>query len=320
MVALFLVVPAAGSSVPSPAGRIVFEVEGGLDQINADGTGQLHFKRSDALNADFSPDGRRVVYTRNIDEGLSSQLRVADADGKHDHAITPDIIDQTDYDARWSPDGRWVAFTRYTEAASRIMLVRPGGGRARTVLTAPNTARIRQFVKPAWKDTRHLSYIALQTEQVGKHMELRYYLYEMTLDGRNRRRLLRDVESADWSRDGKKLVVASERDLRLDSRCGGSAHQETGCPPTTQIYVYDVDGMRPRRLVTSALPDAAPSWSTDGSYVAFTRPVLPYSANKWDVYAVRADGTCLHRLASAGTEPAQPRWLPGKISLGLTCA
>ena len=41
------------------------------------------------------------------------------------------------------------------------------------------------------------------------------------------------------------------------------------CPPNGEIYVVNADGTGPTRLTTSKADDEHPSWSPDGSRIAF---------------------------------------------------
>jgi Tol biopolymer transport system component len=66
-----------------------------------------------ARHGDFSPRGRRVVYSRE-----TGGLFTVALDGSGRRRLTGDGVMP-----RWSPDGRWIAF----QAGSRIDLIRPDG-------------------------------------------------------------------------------------------------------------------------------------------------------------------------------------------------
>ena len=66
-----------------------------------------------ARYGDFSPSGRRVVYSRE-----TGGLFTVALDGSGRRHLTGDGVMP-----RWSPDGRWIAF----QAGSRIDLIRPDG-------------------------------------------------------------------------------------------------------------------------------------------------------------------------------------------------
>jgi Tol biopolymer transport system component len=68
---------------------------------------------SAARHGDFSPSGRRVVYSRE-----TGGLFTVALDGSGRRRLTGDGVMP-----RWSPDGRWIAF----QAGSRIDLIHPDG-------------------------------------------------------------------------------------------------------------------------------------------------------------------------------------------------
>jgi len=112
----------------------------------------------------------------------------------------------------------------------------------------------------------------------------------------------RDARPA-WSHDGSRVAF-----LRRDGAGSESA----------RIYVLDVDGGTPRKLSdTAASTDAAPRWSPDDRFIAFTHParddgVLHVEVRRIDV----ATGT--ETLVGGGEHPS---WSPdGKLiasSLGI---
>jgi Tol biopolymer transport system component len=87
--------------------EIVFEnnaalPDGGLSVVRSDGTGLRHlgvfgFKPS------WSPDGAKIAYI------LNSTLRIINADGSGDHAVTSPFVDSASAPS-WSPDGARIAF------------------------------------------------------------------------------------------------------------------------------------------------------------------------------------------------------------------
>jgi TolB protein len=84
-------------------------------------------------------------------------------------------------------------------------------------------------------------------------------------DGSNARALgpgLNGVSPA-WSPDGTRLAFVSFAD-RNGATCPGS-----NCSPSGELYVVNADGSGLRRLTTSRADDQHPTWSPDGSRIAF---------------------------------------------------
>jgi len=69
--------------------------------------------------------------------------------------------------------------------------------------------------------------------------------------------------SPSWSPDGHRIAFVSFADHN------GSSCQVGTCPPNGEIYVVDVDGSALTRLTTSKADDEHPTWSPDGSRIAF---------------------------------------------------
>jgi molecular chaperone DnaK len=79
----------------------------------------------------WSPDGKRIAYTRDAPQGGVTDIWVINADGTGNRAVTsgPD----RDMDPTWSPDGAWLAFTRGPYNKPAIHIVRPDGSGLRKI-------------------------------------------------------------------------------------------------------------------------------------------------------------------------------------------
>ena len=84
--------------------------------MHADGTEQ--HRVAYGREADFSPGAARVVFT---DAG--GGLWTARLDGSGHHRLVAGPAE----DPRWSPDGRWIAYTFTVDDTSRIELIHPDG-------------------------------------------------------------------------------------------------------------------------------------------------------------------------------------------------
>jgi TolB protein len=90
---------------------------GDLFVVDADGTGlrQLNGRRTTVRNvfgvspADWSPDGRAIVFASGTGDGRSSVF-VVGADGRHRRRITPWGPWTTS--AHWSPDGQRIVYDK----------------------------------------------------------------------------------------------------------------------------------------------------------------------------------------------------------------
>ncbi|HET7483606.1 MAG TPA: hypothetical protein VFK89_12180 [Actinomycetota bacterium] len=81
------------------------------------------------IPADFSPDGRQIVFIRQPLEfdHPTGPLFIVNVDGSGLHRITRDSY--ASYTARFSPDGKWIAFTGefWSSPGSPMWVVHPDG-------------------------------------------------------------------------------------------------------------------------------------------------------------------------------------------------
>jgi Tol biopolymer transport system component len=83
-----------------------------------------------AVDPVWSPDGKRIAYTRNAGPG-QSDIWVVNADGTGNRAVTSGPA--RDMDPSWSADGAWIAFTRGPLNGPAIHIVRADGSGLRRV-------------------------------------------------------------------------------------------------------------------------------------------------------------------------------------------
>ena len=241
------------------------------------------------------PAGRLVVSS-------GDDLYVVGADGSGRRVLvdTPGL----QLDADWSPDGRLIAY-RDSRAGlnvdDEIYVVAADGSRERNLTRNP-----ANDWSPAWSPDG--SRIAFASDREG---ELRIFV--MDAGGGGVRRVT-DVwgEYPAWSPDGERIAFASY--------VGGSG--PTG-DPNYDLFVIGADGSGLRRLTDNPAYDMYPTWSPDGTSIAFesTRATpegfeppaydLERTAD-FDVFAVPAAGGEARNLTSDPVRLQKfPAWSPG---------
>ncbi|NUT46949.1 MAG: hypothetical protein HOV94_06435, partial [Saccharothrix sp.] len=109
----------------------------------------------------YSPDGRQILLSRFEDEGdrRVQRLWLVDADGGNPRRLP--VADRQpadwEFDATFSPDGRFVAFARRSPggvrpdgSASRIVVVEAATGAVKGVLRPPPEVADQEDTQPAW--------------------------------------------------------------------------------------------------------------------------------------------------------------------------
>ncbi len=308
-----------------PQGTIVFASDRSgtshIYSIGADGSrlGQLTRGKAADTAPLFSPDGRRIVFTRSPRYDRSgnpvSQLWVMNADGSGQRKLAP-----SGYAPAWSPDSRRVAYVAATypnRGAAPIAIKEPEGGhvvgipgkngnpywspdgtliafsravgegeRTNLALVGSDGRRLRTIRRRAaalgWSPGGDIAF----TGKYGSGVSL------ISADGRHARRLLRTSPYAFvWSHDGRRLAFVDGKGLHVASATGRS----------------------PRNLAPKT-PNSvgSPAWSPDSRWIAVT---FANGTTLTDLLLVAADGSSSRRLTARvprpwGTDYSAPSWRP----------
>jgi Tol biopolymer transport system component len=204
-----------------------------------------------AKRSDWSPDGRRLAFDgRFYRTAFDFDIGTMNADGRGVRRITRGPT--RDVQAAWSPNGRWIAFSRLQSEGGDpdLWLVRPDGKRAHLLLRKGDT--------PTWTLDGRIVY------------DVPGGIWTVCPDGSERRKLISgDVGEAAWSPDGRRIAYTS---------------WQHGPP---EIYVANADGGAARRLTRNAVDDFGARWSPDGRRILYTHG----ADGSHQVYVMNADGS-----------------------------
>jgi dipeptidyl aminopeptidase/acylaminoacyl peptidase len=261
VIALILVIPVAG------AGRRVPTIDDLLTLKSAGGP-------------QISPDGTRVVYTVTetdfAQDAFVSQVWLADV--KSGRAVQLTRGDKSSAGARWSPDGRWIAFTSPRAGdRSQVFVISPDGGEA--IQITKSETPVSGFT---WSpDSRSIAYSAPEAvsqpqkdrkEHLGDYEVVRreyqhVHLWTVALDEalkapaagtpRTRGKTF-SVGSFAWSPDGRAIAFSATTTPDLIATS------------SADVYVLELAGDRVKAIVSQAGSDSNPQWSPDSQQIAFS--------------------------------------------------
>jgi TolB protein len=139
----------------SPDGtRVVFSREGALFAVGPAGGAARRIGRGLGRVADpaWSPDGKRIAYVYRRPGYTTREVYVVNADGTGARRLTS--LDQVVAGPAWSPDGKRIAFQSGTQAGhDEIYTVGVDGAAPRRITTSGADA-----IDPAWTPDGRLSY------------------------------------------------------------------------------------------------------------------------------------------------------------------
>jgi Tol biopolymer transport system component len=78
------------------------------------------------------------------------------------------------------------------------------------------------------------------------------------------------------------------------------------------IHVVNLDAGQIRRLTTADARDTHPTWSPDGTRIAF----MSDRDGDWEIYVMNADGTGQRRITNHPANDLLPRWSPSGEAIG----
>ncbi|MEP6902888.1 MAG: hypothetical protein ABJA66_14135 [Actinomycetota bacterium] len=236
---------------------------------------------------------------------MNTDIFVADADGGNARPLLADP--ESDYNASFSPDGKWIFFTSERNGSADIYRARADGKKLER-LTDDAAFDDQAALSP---DGKMLAFVSSRSGQAD--------VWILELKTKKLRNLTNhpagDFRPA-WSPDGRWLAFSSDRDSTKQKGISGFSTRHS-----TEIYLIRADGSGLRRLTFSQTFAGSPVWSADGKRLAFYE-AAPVEVNNIVAVERKTGGTTQIATIDVATgerrtetngagEKVSPRWLKG---------
>jgi Tol biopolymer transport system component len=284
------------ATLPGRNGRILYQATVGkhvqLFTVRADGTGRrqvTHFADSDAVNAEWAPDGRRIAFERDFaDRALILTMK---ADGSDKRTLTPSGLQGM---PAYSPDGATIVFDRTLGEENKpsfddaLWLMDTNGGNLRRLTAQQAPGHIKIEGQPEFApDGRTVVFSRTESDT-------RSATFVVNPDGTGERQLSPwDLGSyqTHFSPDGRLIAFNSYPD----------AHPKG---VSSNVFVMNTDGTGRHALthLTGGVRNAGMgSFSPDGRSIGFAKWTLKKDGPLFSVWTMRADGSHARGLPGTST-------------------
>jgi Tol biopolymer transport system component len=296
-----------------PPARIAFSADDAIYAMSADGSARVRLteggRREDGSKVvdrkpAWSPDGATIAFERVFVEGFRerSQVWAMRADGSDRHALVPDPGNGVeDHSPTFAPNGQVVFARDRYYATSRLIAVDPDGAH-RHILVKNTAGQVRDLAFSP--DGERILFTVTSVDADNNYQP---HLWVMNADGSDRHLLAEDAAAGKWSPDGQRIAFVSVASHR-GRTCEG--YYYATCYWHGEIATMDADGGNPVTLTYTNADDQRPSWSADGTRIAFHSNRNFPDAEVPEIYSIGADGSCLTWLTNGSALSTDPTWAP----------
>ena len=227
---------------------------------------------ADEWSPRFSPDGSRLAYVRG-----NGDLRVIDWETREDTLLLAGWM-QPDYS--WSPDGRWIAYSRPDgEFNNDVWIIPAAGGEAVNITRHPD-----EDSSPVWSaDGRKLAFVSKRLGDGGDNYDI-WFVFLRLEDHERTAEEWEDLEDAEEDgANGEEEEEEEELVVEID---------------------FEEIHLRLRRVTSMPGSETDVAISPDGETFAFASD----NSGEDELWTVKWDGSELQQLTRGGADPAAIRW------------
>ncbi len=270
---------------PAANGRAAYLSNSQIYAANPDGSNPIALTSGvrSAGEPAWSRDGTRFAYKLispkpGTDRPTAyGDIVVANADGSKLITIDRETVDPSP--PVWSPDGRWLVYSKVVGAGDQIFIAATDGSRPPVPIGNPETVNWSPIFSP--DGTKIMYFVGLSGNGIGV----------MNSDGSDQRIVnttpFTGIHSATWHPDGNRIVVAAST------------------TDATDLWFLYLDGPE-RQLRTPGRAEVGPSWSPDGNQLVY---LIEVGGQAFTPAVAEADGSKERRLAGLYSD-INPAWSP----------
>jgi len=250
-----------------------------------------------------SPDGSKVAYT--VREAIMTddrseyvnQVWICNADGSNHIQLTKG--DKNSSNPKWSPDGKWIAFTSSRDGKNNLYLLSTMGGEAEKLTDVKSGVgafdwshdgnMIAFIMIDAASDKEEKNKKAkndwyFMDEEVKQNRLFVLWLNEKDTSGKRKQKQVvkenYNINAIDWSADGKSIAYSHGKTPEVNDNV------------YSDVSLVDVESGTIKKIASTAAGESNPSFSPDGKLIAYfsTGDAVDWAGPRYaNIYSI-ADG------------------------------
>ena len=227
-----------------------------------------------------SPDGSKILYT--VREAMMTddrseyinQVWLCNADGSNPIQLTKG--DKNSSNPKWSPDGKWIAFTSSRDSKNNLYVLPVGGGEAEKVTDVKTSVGEYDWSHDGKMIAFTMADAAADKEEKDKKAKNDWYymdeeikqnrLYVLWLNAKDtagkyvQKKLTKEnynVNAFDWSPDGNQIVYSHGKSPEVNDNV------------YSDISIIDIESLKIKSIAATGAGETTPLFSPDGKMIAY---------------------------------------------------